>query len=72
METNLKKHQNSRNEEDRKIILKEMEESHSYLQNVNEVSIIKVLYHKQAFWNVELKFYSCNLFRLMSTFNDKI
>ena len=56
MENNLKKQHNSRNEEEREIILREMGESHSYLQNVNEVGIIKVIYHKQAFWNLILNF----------------
>ena len=54
LENNLKKHHNSRNEEEREIILREMRESHSYLQNVNEVGIIKVIYHKQEFWNLIL------------------
>ena len=49
LENNLKKHHNSRNEEEREIILREMGESHSYLQNVNEVGIIKVIYHKKIF-----------------------
>ena len=43
MENNLKKHHNSINEEEREKILREMEESHSYLQNVNEVGIMKVI-----------------------------
>lgn len=46
MEDNLKKHHNSINEQERGITLREMEESHSYLQNVNEVGMMKVIYHK--------------------------